>query len=697
MPMVTMPGLSSGIETDEIVEKLKKVEEQPIYRYNEQIEMINLENAALEQLRVRAAALEKALKPLYNYDAPFERKVLEPSEPGFVEGIARKDAETGEYEIEIENLATALSFHSRLIENEEQLSPTLIEIDGESAHFEGGSADDLKDFLNKNFEDKIKAKTIRKSSKGKILVIESLEQGIKGIPEITDSVDLFYSIELVWDHPFPPAQAAAPPVTPGQPQMQKRSETERVSFDPNYMSTISEGPAQVSADGRTLELKERAARRFDIVATPGPAPAEGTKTVKAIAFTVVAPASGQNGPVDTGPFSIQQGPVKTLNVKGIVLNSYNITRQRPAPEMVKEPGTFGVEIPGLGRKDLTSQAGRVQIPVSQVPAYVDFYTQDRDINFQDMEVVYEVETPAPPSEQQTVQQSEGGSEAEEMPEHIRKQKERFPHIINPAQNAMLKLDGVEVEREKNEKIDDLIEGAIIDLKKPTDGPIEVAVAADIEASLERINDFITAYNALLEYSKMASEGAAIDKTGEYDRILEESGPLVTDSTVRTLVAGLRRRVHDPYPSVREPHLKILSSLGISTGEIGSSWEEISEGYLQLNEDLFIEILMENPRAVRDFFGLDSNGDSRIDNGMAYVTTEYLKPYAQPLKGIITARITSNEERIDDLNEAIEKKKEHVERYEQQLRDKFGYMESVIQQQKSTEKFIQQRFKTESNK
>lgn len=705
MPMVTMPGLSSGLETDEIIEKLKSVEERPIYRYNEQIEVINLENAALEQLNVRTAALQKALKPLYDHNSPFEQKIVEPSEEGYIEGVARKDADISEYEFEILNLASALTIHSRVIDNEEQLDASSIQIGEEEAQFEGGTVDELRDFINKEFSEEVKAKTVRKSSSGKILVIESKKEGVEGIPEFSDSANLFYSVELVWDNPMEAAEGESGDPNQGEPQteVKRRRESEKLHFDPFFMTTLAEGEVFVSSDGKTLELKGGAGRRFELTNQGSSAVGE-KKKVKGISFTVI-PSNGHAEPVDRGPFSLHQGPVNSLNVKGIVLNSYNISRDREAPELAPNGGSFGVEIPGVERRNLTGQSGRVQIPLEELPPYIDFFTQGKEVRFEEMELVYEVEEEVPKeaSQQsetaQNVKDAQNAKDAEEIPEHIRRQRERFPHIIKPAQNALMKLDGVEVERQHNEKIDDLIDGAILELKKETKGPVMVSVTGDVDASLDKLYDFIDAYNALLEYSRMAAGGVKLDKAGEYGKVLQEGGPLVTDSTVRILLNGVQRRVHDPYPSIRDPHIKILSALGITTGDIGSAWGEevLPEGYLEIDEELFTEVLLEHPKAVREFFGVDTNGDRALDNGMAYMTYKYLEPYTRPMKGIITARIESNEERIDNLNDEIEKTKEHADRYEQQLRDKFGYMESVIQEQKSTEKFIQQRFATPQGK
>ena len=184
--------------------------------------------------------------------------------------------------------------------------------------------------------------------------------------------------------------------------------------------------------------------------------------------------------------------------------------------------------------------------------------------------------------------------------------------------------------------------------------------------------------------------------GKFDAMAKlkgKTGILIANTAVRNLINGLKTKVANPYPAFRKPRIKVLAALGITTGEIGASWEEISKGYLQVDETLLTKYLTESPLAVKEFFGSDTNYDLKVDNGLALKIYEFLKPYTQNYgHGIIYSNINSNKERVQQLNEQIVKIEEKADRYEERLKKQFGNMESVIQKQKAIGGQIKNRFK-----
>ena len=107
------------------------------------------------------------------------------------------------------------------------------------------------------------------------------------------------------------------------------------------------------------------------------------------------------------------------------------------------------------------------------------------------------------------------------------------------------------------------------------------------------------------------------------------------------------------------------------------------------------MLSVNPRAVRDFFGMDSDGNGKPDTGMAFTVVQYFKPYVSEAKreGIITVKVDSNKSRVESLKKDIEKKKEHLKKYAANLRIKFTNMEISVGRSKATGKYLNQRFRT----
>lgn len=102
------------------------------------------------------------------------------------------------------------------------------------------------------------------------------------------------------------------------------------------------------------------------------------------------------------------------------------------------------------------------------------------------------------------------------------------------------------------------------------------------------------------------------------------------------------------------------------------------------------MVLKHPTAVKEFFGIDTNADRKLDHGLAFKMHEFLEPYTQFTRGIYNSQIELNKRRITSLNKEIDRQERHVKVYREKLKLKFGTMEGKVRQQKSIGKFIDQR-------
>jgi len=710
MPL-TQDGLASGLDTDSMVEKLVKVEGQKIELNRKHKEDLKNENDYLEDLKTLALRLEESLKVLYNFDSPFEKNVVTSEPEGYVTGIASKHAIKGDYKIDIGNLATQLSFGSNTIPNDYQFKPSRITVNDKSADFTGGSIQELRAFLNKEFGDLLSAKAVRKSLKESVLVIESKKTGLPGILEISDTAGFFKETGVTGDGK---KQVEPDKELPGQTdpvdESGKREDYTAVLFDLKKLSVVREGETTVTEDQKELMLGEDAARRLEIDTT-----VPKGKKIKAITFQIEfqedrSPeryTTGGSGEGAKGPFEITEGPVDSFTVKDITVYTYNVTRERerPAdpqqqqPEQVKQPDPFdyGVEIPIGGRMrkfSLKDKGMLITIPVKEVPEFIDFYTSNKEVIFKDLKLVYQVTGPGG-SQQAKTDDNKNLSDEDRL---LQEQQAKYPNLINPARNANLTIDGVDVERENNIQLTDIIDGATIDLLKETPGPITIHVRPNLDKSVEMVENFIKNYNDLLDYARAVSTGVVKDEQGNIIQLdKKDTPPLVTSSLVRSLINGMQTRTANAYPSFRDPHLKILQMIGIGTGKAGSKWADISNMHLMIEDvELLRQMVTENPTAVREFFGIDTNGDRLFDSGLAHALVEFLKAYTSGSTGIILSQIKSNDRQMKDIDKEIARQEEHLAEYEKKLKQKFGVMEGHIQQQKATGNQLRQKFNSGGN-
>jgi flagellar capping protein FliD len=93
--------------------------------------------------------------------------------------------------------------------------------------------------------------------------------------------------------------------------------------------------------------------------------------------------------------------------------------------------------------------------------------------------------------------------------------------------------------------------------------------------------------------------------------------------------------------------------------------------------LLRNILAENPEGVEAFFGSDTDGDKRVDSGMAYSLVNLLRTYVAPGKNIIQAKMDLEDNNIKMADERIERHEAHLRTYQEKLKRKFSAMEQSI--------------------
>ncbi|HMY10593.1 MAG TPA: flagellar filament capping protein FliD, partial [Turneriella sp.] len=369
-------------------------------------------------------------------------------------------------------------------------------------------------------------------------------------------------------------------------------------------------------------------------------------------------------------------------IKGIELETYNITRTRKK-EMLRD-SDYGVVLRYGSREEkisLKGKAGAQQIPVEKDLTAVDFYAQGADILFEPVELTYAVK-PQPKIDHAKEQKDKTPGEEE--------QRRVFPNLLRPAQNAQLKIDGIDISRKSNNNLADVIEGVSLNLLKTSPDNIQTEILNDNDAAKKQVLGFVKAYNDLLQFSEEVAKTAKIKEAGKYREMRAESGILATNATIRQLVNGLKMHTSNAYPANREPYIRTLTQIGISSGAIGGKREEVTKGYLEVDETKLAQMLAENPAAVKELFAIDTNGDLRIDNGYAHVTENFLEPFTRFTRGLISEQIKSNQERVKQIDRDIKRQEEHVKTYEAKLKTKFGYMESSVQKSKSTGTFLKQK-------
>ena len=156
----------------------------------------------------------------------------------------------------------------------------------------------------------------------------------------------------------------------------------------------------------------------------------------------------------------------------------------------------------------------------------------------------------------------------------------FNPVLQEARDAVIEVDGIQLRRSTN-TFSDVIQGVTLTPGKVSDEPQTVRITASTGGIAGKINDFVTAYNQLVNTVKQQTAYNVENKT---------AAPLFGDSGVTTLLAGLRQTVTSLVPGLES--FDSLSSIGVRVNK---------DGLLEVDSAKLNKALEEKPEAVAALF------------------------------------------------------------------------------------------------
>lgn len=240
-----------------------------------------------------------------------------------------------------------------------------------------------------------------------------------------------------------------------------------------------------------------------------------------------------------------------------------------------------------------------------------------------------------------------------------------PEHHTQAQDALLSVDGVDVERSSND-IDDLIGGAVLHLKGA--GEVKLEVSLNAENAVNAIQTFVDSYNDLMEYISIRSE----EKTYNYsdkpnsdtkarptDDMARRKGLLAGDSLLWQTKSNLRRIISETHRPMDkdgkylDSTLKYLSEIGITTesANFGKS------GKLEFDTSKFMEAMTKDPSGVRKLVDLATEKTQNYLDGVIS-TSNIATGETTSKKGKVPNRIALWEQEVSRIQKRI---KDHESR------------------------------------
>lgn len=231
---------------------------------------------------------------------------------------------------------------------------------------------------------------------------------------------------------------------------------------------------------------------------------------------------------------------------------------------------------------------------------------------------------------------------------------QFTHV-NPARNAIYKLDGHQFESASN-IITDLIPGVTLDLKRSVPGqPVRLNISENYDIISEKVKSFVDSYNAALGFIKTQNT-LSPDKNGN-----PRLGPLGGDSMLRMTQSRLRALIQDMQDT--DSKFRRIIELGVEFNRNGT---------LNFNKDKFIKIVNAEPLEVIAFL----KGDL-LEKGFIPSLKKKLSAITDNQWGTVSIRKKSMQNESAQIDKRIDNKERYLARREEQIRNKFAKMEEAM--------------------
>ena len=236
-------------------------------------------------------------------------------------------------------------------------------------------------------------------------------------------------------------------------------------------------------------------------------------------------------------------------------------------------------------------------------------------------------------------------------------------VTQAAQNAEFTVSGFTTtfSRESN-VVNDVVSGVTLTLNKEG-GPVKIGVTTDAATVTENVKAVVTAYNALASFVDAQSE-VSQDTTGSDGDVT--TGPLAFDTTVRTIMDGLRNAISSKVDGLSGDY-SLLAETGLTSTK---------DGTLSLDASKLADALAADEEGVSQLFGGLGSTSGAFDRVYQYLSD------ATGTGGLLEARNKSITDNLARLTDQIAASERSVSAFEANLRSQFSSLEVLVNNLKS---------------
>ncbi len=225
-----------------------------------------------------------------------------------------------------------------------------------------------------------------------------------------------------------------------------------------------------------------------------------------------------------------------------------------------------------------------------------------------------------------------------------------------SQNALLSIDGFEIEASNNE-IKDFLQGVNVQLKQARpDAPFTMTISEDHQKISGKVKGLIDQVNGILEF---------INKQNQVDEKSDTRTTFAGDTALQNIEYRLRNLMHEGFPAT-DPESPDGYRL-IFLNQIGVEFEKT--GAITFKEEKFTKLLQDNYDAISEAI----TGEM----GFAKQLSAVLSGYTRMQNGLLAVREQGLRSRVTKLDQEIGEKERRIDQKVQSLTDKFARLQGTL--------------------
>ena len=652
MSDITIPGVTSKIDTQKIIDALMEVERQPLKRMQADADILARRKSAWQDLNRSLTTLREGARVLYGFENPFNERIVDSTDAKAITATATRQAIDEKLAVAVRRIATADRFLSASLARDYAVpaGEYVFGVGGKEIRlaYGGGSLRDFADAITRKGGDLVQASVVNDSKDTQVLLVESRKTGAEnrlifsgaasglgvaiGMLErrtsATREIALAERAVTAWAKPLDPTQY--------------RLADGVLTLEPGAELKIPVQPAVALDDRMVLELSVKVEVLSDDAAA---------------ATSPTGPRVPETGSIEFGGVRIESGRSQA---------PLPLTEAPKQPEKVTDPQVLFLEsagkmvaLPGLSD---SAEFQKVTIEVGKLAGSIDSLdlrnrNTHRRVSITDVAIV----------------------DATQRGDYVPARP------VSEAADAEMTVNGITVTRPTN-TIDDVVPGVTLTLKAPSKEPIELAVHRNETVIKNSILSLVGAYNRIItdvdvltrkDEAVIAEAGYLSDE--EKKKAAERLGLLTGETTLSNLKASMQRIMMNAYPTSRSREMSLLAQIGIATDlrRPGAGLDKTRlRGYLEVDEAKLGSAIAGTPDAVRELFGNDTDGDLVVNSGAAFSLDTLLRPYVQT-GGIIPNRVAGADAAIQRSSREMADYEKRLTAYEAELKRKYGIMEGAL--------------------